>query len=84
MIHDANSIAASNFNVRNPTVVIVHGWLDNMDASFNNVVRDGKSVWSSTDSLRFSQLGYIIENLKIKNIMIMYLHFKVYIAKTWS
>ncbi|XP_045775464.1 pancreatic triacylglycerol lipase-like isoform X1 [Maniola jurtina] len=37
--NNVNSITSSNFNARNPIVVIVHGWLDNMDASFNGAVR---------------------------------------------
>ncbi|CAH2049273.1 unnamed protein product, partial [Iphiclides podalirius] len=45
-INNANSVTSSNFNARNPTVVIAHGWLSNQNTNLNPAIRDaylGKS-----------------------------------------
>ncbi|XP_050350312.1 pancreatic triacylglycerol lipase-like [Nymphalis io] len=39
-INNANSITSSNFNARNPTVVVAHGWLSNQNTNPNPILRN--------------------------------------------
>ncbi|XP_034830230.1 pancreatic lipase-related protein 2-like [Maniola hyperantus] len=40
VINNDNSITSSKFNVKNPVVVVIHGYLDNTNSSFNEAIRD--------------------------------------------
>ncbi|XP_047532379.1 pancreatic triacylglycerol lipase-like [Vanessa atalanta] len=39
-INNANSITSSNFNARNPTIVVAHGWLSNQNTNPNPILRN--------------------------------------------
>lgn len=44
VMDDADSVTESNFNAERPTVVIVHGWLNNQNTGLNAVIRDGNFI----------------------------------------